>query len=293
MQRERLRQQLALRKALSGKRKRKAPKAVKPLAVVRAYERTLLDLVRDWQKELLEIVEAGYPRLLAESRVRPAMDALETLGAPRLDARADLLEEFNRAFERARQRVNWASRAPRAATRMMESVSIFNREQLDRQFRAVTGFGFPDVRTNAGELLEQARRENVRLIEGMARTERARLEELLANASRRGDTLATLAERIRGDFGKTEVQAASIARNQTFAINAELNEMRIREVGIDRYTWSTSLDERVRDDHRALEGQEFAFSDPPVADEKTGERFNPGEGNRNCRCAAIPLFDFL
>lgn len=277
MQRERLRQQLALRKALSGTRKRKPPKAVKPLAIVRAYERDLLELVRDWQKELLEIVRAGYPRLLAESKVRAAIDSLSTLGAPRLDARADLLEEFNRAFERARQRVNWASRAPRIATRMTESISMFNRQQLDRQFRAVTGFGFPDVRSNAGALLEQARRENVRLIEGMARNERARLEDLLANASRRGDTIATLAERIQGDFGRTETQAASIARNQTFAINAELNQVRMQEVGVDKYTWSTSLDEKVREDHQALEGREFSFDDPPVADDKSGERYNPGE----------------
>ncbi len=59
--------------------------------------------------------------------------------------------------------------------------------------------------------------------------------------------------------------------------------------GILEYRWSTSKDERVRHDHKALDTKIFSFASPPVTNLKTGARNNPG-CDFGCRCIAIPIF---
>lgn len=277
---ETMRQQLSLRRAHSKAAKsrrvsKRVPKQIKPLAIMRAYEHDLREMGTEWRHALDELIARHYPLLLQESRVRAALDMLDT--HVKLDARSDRLRAFRAAMEASRQRIYNAPRVQRVVARMTESLQVFNREQLDRQFRAVTGFGFPDTRSNFGRMLDEARAENVRLIENLTRRQRDMVEEHLARASRNGTPIVQLAEQVQSTFGLSERQSGAIARDQTFRINAELNELRQREAGIDRYTWSTSLDERVRPDHAALEGMTFSFDSPPIADEKTGERANPGE----------------
>lgn len=85
----------------------------------------------------------------------------------------------------------------------------------------------------------------------------------------------------RGDV--TESRAKLIARDQTSKMNSAFNEIRQTSLGIDSYTWQTSGDERVREEHAANDGKTFQWDDPP----ETG---HPGE-DINCRCAAVPNFD--
>lgn len=297
-QQEALQKQLAQRrahtKAARKKRTRpKPPKAVQPTAPMREYARALKVLSKEWAAILRLIIEDIYPQLLAESRIKAAIDTLGGL-VPRLDARDDLLRRFRLLMEQSRQRVYAAPTIARRVQQMTQSLSVFNRTQLNRQFRAVTGFDFPDpARSNVGRLLEQARQENIRAIVDLTRTQQDRLERTLANSSRQGIPLSDLSSQIQVELGVTERGADVIAREQTFRINADLNELRIREAGLEKYEWSTSLDERVRPDHAALEGKIFSFDDPPIIDQKTGKRGNPGTDSYGCRCNAIPYFDFL
>lgn len=46
-------------------------------------------------------------------------------------------------------------------------------------------------------------------------------------------------------------------------MNAAFNEIRQVGLGIESYTWQTSGDERVREDHAAHDGTVFRWSDPP------------------------------
>ena len=60
-------------------------------------------------------------------------------------------------------------------------------------------------------------------------------------------------------------------------------------LGFEKYKWSIS-GTRTRPDHRALNGKIFYFSDPPITNQNTGARNNPGE-DYNCDCIAIPIKD--
>lgn len=100
-------------------------------------------------------------------------------------------------------------------------------------------------------------------------------------AGMRFEDLAKEVERI-GDV--TESRAKVIARDQTSKMNSAFNETRQKSVGIEKYIWQTSGDERVRVEHAANDGEIFSWDKPP---EITG---HPGE-DIMCRCVAVPYFD--
>lgn len=87
----------------------------------------------------------------------------------------------------------------------------------------------------------------------------------------------TLLEQVKHIGDVTNNRARLIARDQTSKLNASINEARQRSLGITKYIWRTSRDERVvgrpggkypkgnkkHGDHWAREGKEFYWSDPP------------------------------
>lgn len=101
-------------------------------------------------------------------------------------------------------------------------------------------------------------------------------------------TTGTLAER-RGAF-MSHLQL--IGTTETYNANALLNEENQKQLGVRRYQWRSSRDERVRDHHRALEGKEFLWIGPDPVGGGAGpsDRGKPGSAP-NCRCIAEAVLD--
>lgn len=95
---------------------------------------------------------------------------------------------------------------------------------------------------------------------------------------------------IQENYGSSKAKAKFLARQETALLMSKFQETRYGDMGINKYRWSTSHDERVRPDHAALNGKVFLFDQPPVTDRRTGARNNPGQ-DFNCRCIAIPILD--
>jgi len=93
-----------------------------------------------------------------------------------------------------------------------------------------------------------------------------------------------------------EANAQLIARDQLAKMNAAFNQTRQTEVGITKYQWRTSDDERVRDRHADMEtGGEngdgvYSWDEPGPLTGVFGNPCHPGE-DIQCRCSAIPIFD--
>jgi SPP1 gp7 family putative phage head morphogenesis protein len=95
-----------------------------------------------------------------------------------------------------------------------------------------------------------------------------------------------------------EANASLIARDQMNKMNAAFNQVRQTGLGIRRYAWRTSDDERVRHEHMKMETLDvgygpgvFAWDEPgPLAGTIDGRPCHPGE-DIQCRCDAIPVFD--
>ena len=74
--------------------------------------------------------------------------------------------------------------------------------------------------------------------------------------------------------------------NQAHQLNAELNEVKQKALGVRRYMWQTKEDDRVRHGHELVNKRIFEHGKPPA---ETG-RFAPGE-DFGCRCIAIPIVE--
>lgn len=94
-----------------------------------------------------------------------------------------------------------------------------------------------------------------------------------------------------------EANAGLIARDQMNKMNAAFNQVRQTELGIRRYAWRTSDDERVRDEHAVMETLDVGYGPGVFAWDEPGpligvfkNHCHPGE-DIQCRCDAIPIFD--
>lgn len=105
-----------------------------------------------------------------------------------------------------------------------------------------------------------------------------------------GRRASELYKMLQDQYGVTLRKARFLARQETSLLLSKFRETRYRDIGSNRYRWSTSHDERVRHDHKDLNGKIFNWDMPPVTNRKTGKRNNPGE-DFGCRCTAIPIFD--
>lgn len=136
-----------------------------------------------------------------------------------------------------------------------------------------------------GSIIAEKRNENLRLIEKAERSYADDVRKLFEDPETFGLRVEEIAQRLveRGDV--SESRATLIARDQTLKLNGAITQTRQENAGISQYTWSTSLDERVRPEHAALEGQTFDWSSPPSPG-------HPGE-DICCRCVAIPVIPEL
>jgi SPP1 gp7 family putative phage head morphogenesis protein len=133
------------------------------------------------------------------------------------------------------------------------------------------------------------RDENIGLIKTLFSSQTDKLSELLEQGE--GRRYESLAKDIESRFGITVRHADLIARDQTLKLNAQITQGRMLAVGIEKYIWTTTGDERVRPMHEDLDGETFSWDDPPVTNEQ-GDRNHPGE-DYQCRCVAYPVIPEL
>lgn len=109
----------------------------------------------------------------------------------------------------------------------------------------------------------------------------------------------TIANYIEKTYNTTQTHSLFIARQESSLILAQYTQSQYESLGIKKYVWLTSNDERVRDypnnnksggNHKMLDKKVFSFNDPPITNLLTGERHNPGEAF-NCRCVASAIID--
>jgi SPP1 gp7 family putative phage head morphogenesis protein len=115
---------------------------------------------------------------------------------------------------------------------------------------------------------------------------RGRVEEAVSEGYR-ADHLRDV---LQAEYGVAERKAKFLARQETSLLVSKYRETRYKEANLSRYKWSTSHDIRVRHDHAELNGKIFSWDNPPITDQHTGARNNPGE-DFNCRCVAIPIVE--
>lgn len=180
-----------------------------------------------------------------------------------------------------------ASQAENIANGFVSRGDAQNHAEVSTNFKNQTGIDLSAYLRNSPNIAEKVNAltaGNIQLIKSIRSQYLDKVQNAVMQAMVKGALNKDLAAQIK-DLGKTtEKRAMFIARDQSSKLNAALTQARHEDVGIKKYIWSTSLDERVRDSHADKEGRIFEYANPPADTGHPGHDFN-------CRCVAIPVLD--
>lgn len=245
-----------------------------PLAVERAYQVELSKYFRKFNKIIKEIILAQVPQIKSQAQ--------RELGL-KFDAYDD---ELDRVFEQARLKVTQDlpdDDLERIIRRKGLEVNQANKEAFNAQYQSVVGVDYFATEPWLNPKTNAFVKSNVRLITKLKEESFGRVAEAVNRGVSRGNTLKSITEEVQKAANVTKGRAKLIARDQVSSLNAEITKIRQKDAGLNKYVWSTSLDERVRDEHANNEGRVFSWDDPPPEG-------HPGE-DINCRCVALPFFE--
>jgi len=137
--------------------------------------------------------------------------------------------------------------------------------------------------TGLGASIDSFRDRNVLLIKSLVGKQIDDVRDVMENAETTGLQVSEIRKQIQDQFGVSKSKADLIARDQTLKLNGQITQARQRLAGVNKYVWTTSGDERVREEHAALEGTIQSWDAPPAPG-------HPGE-DYQCRCTAFPLIE--
>lgn len=162
-------------------------------------------------------------------------------------------------------------------------------EAVQKGFQKSAGDAFSDLTDEGKDRLSQEYTENIKpYIKKFSKETVLELRKMVSDNAQQGYRFDKLVDRIQGRYDVSQTKAKFLAQQETGLLAAKHRRVRFEDVGITRYIWRTSGKPSVRDDHRALNGREFLYSDPPVVDRATGRRGNPGE-DFGCQCVDEPI----
>lgn len=116
-----------------------------------------------------------------------------------------------------------------------------------------------------------------------------KMREVVGQMAIEGESRITIRQYIENRFKVSQSKAKFLARNESKLAVTEYLKAKYQSEGSEEFTWYTSQDERVRDDHKELHGKTFRYDNPPIIDKRTGTRGMPGE-YYGCRCTFVPVF---
>lgn len=249
-----------------------------PLGQERQFYRDLAAMIMRAEARVLALL----PRLARELvRARKRQPGADSVADADVDVQS-IGERIRDAFPAARGR--------EIAAEVAAGTSSFNKAQFRQVVQSVVGVQPLVAEPWLGEALRAGTREMRKLITSIPQRLETEVEGLFMAAMRTGVRAEALEEEveamlkadIRGRFDVARSRAKLIARDQVSKLNGNLTRLRQQGLGLDRYIWRTSRDERVREEHAEREGQVYSWGDPP-------EDGHPGEPIQ-CRCTAEAVF---
>lgn len=261
------------------KRKGRLLKPVKPSYKVELW----------YKQQLLALV--GQLRQITREELLPELKRTEPLYVKATDGltldRAAYSSVVPSMIERMRRQVGGIEGV---AQRLAEAATNRSLTETDERLKAaikksvkIDISGFLSRSGPIQTVTEAAMKANTALIKSVPEQYFQKLDDALSKNMERGMRYEDLAKEVERIGDVTESRAKLIARDQTSKLNGAMTQIRQMSLGIEKYVWQTANDERVREAHADLDGNEFKWSSPP-------SEGHPGEAV-NCRCVAIPVFD--
>jgi SPP1 gp7 family putative phage head morphogenesis protein len=275
-----------------------------PSTISKEYQRLLLRVVRDWEDEAKKII---IPRL--ESIVSSANITKNPIAS---DIISDSINNDDWVDDIKIMMTTFASRIknliprPQILSNIANKVSIFNNKQWKKIVKNSLGIDYVNQETWLNTHIKAFVEENTTLITKLQQETIDDITGIVTRGIQQGKRHETIATEIlngtqleKGRFKKTRNRARLIARDQVNKLNGQLQQLRQTDIGVTRYIWRTSQDERVRTSHRNMDGRTCVWHNSSVyigSDEKqhprsgiNGVEAHPGQPIQ-CRCNASPDF---
>lgn len=264
---------------------KKLPKPSKPLhpkLIGVTYFKELKPIVQVLKNILNSTIKPQLKSILGQADAnRPKNDSL------RLDAYSDDINKLMAKSKIQFEKTVPAHNATRISTKIAHSINQFNKKDTSRVFKSVLGVDPFLTEPWLNQEMSAFVHSNVALIKTIPQKFFDRIETQVFQAAKAGTRQEALEDKLDKIPPMSENQAALIARDQTSKFNGNLSMLRQQEVGVEKFLWQTSEDERVRDLHDERDQQiypwDYEFDD-------TEDDGPPGQPI-NCRCVAIPVFD--
>lgn len=116
---------------------------------------------------------------------------------------------------------------------------------------------------------------------------RADLSQMITDGAPRKDVRKYINSRLK--VGRN--RAKFIARQETALLTNKIKEDQYKTAGIRKYRWMTFGDGKVRQRHRELNKKIISWDNPPIVNEKTGQRAHAGD-DFGCRCQQVPIVEW-
>lgn len=111
-----------------------------------------------------------------------------------------------------------------------------------------------------------------------------------------GQRASSLQKTLSKELKVTERKASFLARQEISLLVSKYKEENYKRVGVSKYVWDTSGNNRVRPDHQILDNNVYRWDSPPLSNQSEvnaggSPRYNhPGE-DFNCYCVARPIVE--
>ncbi len=255
---------------------RKLPPTRFPDAVMVQYYRDLKKLTDELGKVTLSVFD---------EHIKPQIKLYQTRQDSRsysVDGPLDIIRQAIELMKGLSLGIFSSNKILNTATRFVNSINVFNKKNMQDQGR-VRGIDPTQNEPWLDEFMRTSIMENVSYISTIRDEYFPKVESIVYQGVKNGSSPKEIREQLVQRIGMSEKRAKFIARDQSGSILGQMTAKRHKAMGAEKFKWSTSKDERVRDSHEKLEGKVFEYANPPAVG-------LPGT-DYNCRCVAMPVFE--
>ena len=279
---ERARRTIAMMKAAGHKfnRRRKTYRIRYPKIIEMEYARKIRGMVSAVYGKAAQLIIDDLPHIEQLHHGDMKLDA----------AGGDALKRSIRKAEAVIDENLRASVIEQTAVVYAQRVGVYNGNEMTKRFVSKLGVAPVQSEPWLQPKIENWIDSNTALIADIKARQLKKVRDTVRTGLDSGRLTKDMAAEIQGILGEeAAAHATLIARDQIGKLFGDLTKERDQEIGITRFIWRTAGDERVRDSHDALEGQEFTWAEG-AEDSQTGETIWPGTAIQ-CRCTSEPIFD--
>jgi len=242
-----------------------------PDVVAASYFRSIDKLVQEAGKATLSLYDAAVKREMTKD----SRDYVQ-------DGPFDFFKKLTSHIKKVVSIVFSRRKVDLTVSSFMKNLNQVNKTNMEQQGR-VRSIDLTATEVWVAPFLKENIRKNVDYITNIRDEYTQRIESIIYEGVKDGSSYKTIREQLEEQIGMSRNRAKFIAVDQTGSLFGQMTAQRHQNMGVTKFRWRTSKDERVRKTHRELENEVCSYDDPPSVG-------LPGEDFR-CRCIALPIFD--